>query len=228
MSDAPDDRSSRETAVVRKRRRRMHPAMKIVLVLGVIVVLGFLFMRSLSDSRSEPYTVNRDHLRGWKVALEPSSNAGVLLALRASTDVVSDLFRQVFTRAMESLTRSADDGIPLVLRSEYERAFAGRVTPDGLAAAARDAGLETATLEPRCLGYRRISEPRSIRQVYFVVFEAPAFVRFREQIAAGSADFEPGAQSPVLFVAASDNGFGYWLPLLANPTSDCVAPIVIK
>jgi hypothetical protein len=71
------------------------------------------------------------------------------------------------------------------------------------------------------------------RQLYFVVFNAPAFGRFREQIGAlrdggavSSADFDPAALSPVLIIAASEPTVGRWLPLRANVDIDCVAPIV--
>ena len=229
MSDAATSDPTPGTNPARQPRGRWPLLTRVIVILGILVVLGFLFERSLQDTRSEPYTVAADRGGGWKVALEPASNPTVALTLRPMTDLVPDLFSQVFKRAMESLTRPTDEGIPLVLRDEYDRAFAGRTTPEALAAAARDAGLETATIAPRCLGYRRISEPRRTRQVYFALFDAPAFARFRQQIAAGAAaGFEADAQSPVLFIAASDEAFGQWLPLRANPDKDCLAPITAR
>ena len=101
-----------------------------------------------------------------------------------------------------------------------------------LLAAARSAGLEGATLQPRCLGYRRVSDPGGTRQLYFLLFDAPAF----EQIppAAGGDGprrgraFDPDALSPVLLIAGADTTFDSWLPLRADPGKDCVAPIVTK
>jgi hypothetical protein len=102
------------------------------------------------------------------------------------------------------------------------------LTPEALLSAARDAGLGSTPLQPRCLGHRRVSEPGSTREVYFVLFDAPAFGRFRDRIATllGSG-FDPAAQSPVLLVAVADSNVGDWLPLRANPQEDCVAPIVV-
>jgi hypothetical protein len=207
---------------------------KIVVALGVLAVLGVLFVRSVRDARSTPYTIEPELLRNWTVAFEPASSpTEPVLALRPPPELAGELFRQVFARTMESLNAPRPAAIPLLLQGEFDRAFAGRVTPDALVAAARNAGLESATLEPRCLAHRRVSEPGDTRELYFVVFDAPALGRFREHIgalpdggAASSAGFDPAAVSPVLIIAASDPAFNRWLPLRADPEIDCVAPIV--
>jgi hypothetical protein len=129
---------------------------------------------------------------------------------------------------MESMSAPKSPGIPLVLQSELDRGGA-QVAVETLVAAAREAGLESAPLQPRCLGRRRVSGPGATRQVYFVLFDAPAFGRFRERIATllGSS-FDPAAQSPVLLVAVAESTLGHWLPLRADPQKDCVAPIEIR
>lgn len=216
------------------RKRRSNPLMKIVVALLVLAGLGFLFVRSVRDARSAPYTIEPEHVRNGTVVFEPASSpTEPVLALRPPQELAIGLFRQVFARSMESLSAPTPPGIPLLLQGEFDRAFAGRVTPDELVTAARNAGLESAVLEPRCLAYRRVSEPGVTRQLYFVVFDAPAFGRFREQIgalrdggAAPRADFDPAAMSPVLIIAASESTVGRWLPLRANAEIDCVAPIV--
>ena len=61
-------------------------------------------MRSLEDTRSEPYTVERAHLQPWTLALEPALAPNEpLLVLRPSPELASGLFKQIFARAMESL-----------------------------------------------------------------------------------------------------------------------------
>ena len=207
-------------------------AIKVGVALVALAGLGFLFMRSVTSTRAEPYTVQPAHLRNWTLALDSAAGPREpLLVLQPPADLVNDLFNQVFKRAMESMNPPAAAGIPLVLRDEYERAFAGRVTPDALLAAARAAGLDRLALVPRCLAHRRISDPGANQQLYFVVFDLPEYARFRQQVAAllgggARADFEPEAQSPVLFIAAAESTFQRWLPLRANPQADCVAPIV--
>lgn len=204
---------------------------KVAVALVVLAGISVLFVRSVQDTRAEPYTVSGDLLRNWSVVIEPpSSPSGVLIALRPSSPLVSGLFRQVFSRAGESLSTPAAPGMPLVLQAEFDRAFAGRVTPDALAEAARKAGLESESLRPRCLAYRRISDPGMTRQIYFALFDAPAFERFRREVGglAAGTGFDAAAQSPVLFVAASDAAFSRWLPLRADPEADCVAPIAVE
>jgi hypothetical protein len=206
--------------------------LKLLVGLGVAAGLGVLFARSARDARAKPYTVEAARLQGWTVALEAGAGPNEpMLVLRAPPPLVTHLFDQVFTRAMESLSAPGVAGIPLVLQREFDRAFAGRVTPQALAAAARAAGLDSATLEPRCLAYRRLSEPGVTRQLYFVLFDWPAFARFREQLAAlagggvAGAAFDPAALSPVLLIGTAGPAFD-WLPLRATPETDCVAPFI--
>lgn len=206
------------------------------MALVVLAGFGFLFVRSARESRSAPYTTERRFLSQWSVVLEPASApTEPMLALRSPPELASDLFRQVFSRAMESLSSPSHAAIPLVLRGEFDRAFAGRVMPEALVAFARKAGLESATFEPRCLAYRRVSEPRDTRQVYFVLFDAPAVEQFRKDIVgllegAGAlgAEYDPASISPVLIIAASETTLNRWLPLRADPETDCLAPIVVK
>lgn len=198
-----------------------------VLALGVI---GFLFLRSVQSTRSAPYTIERVHLQNWTFAIEPGTapNA-VLIAARPPRELASALFRQLFSRLAESLNGPTYPMVPLLLQDEFTRSFAGRATAAELLAAARDAGVEAAVFEPRCMAYRRESAPGVTRQLYFVVFEAPAFTRFRAQIAAMAepgTGYDPAALSSVMPTAASDPDFNRWLPIRVNE-SDCVAPVEV-
>src|SRR4051812_40637021 len=144
---------------------------KIVVALCALGVLGFLFMRSVRDSRSTPYTVDRQMLGGWTLAVMPAAGPSApVLVLRPPSALVMGLFDQLFRRAMESLGVPAPIAMPLVLQGEFNRAFEGRVAPEALLAAARNAGLESLTWKPRCLGYRRLSNPSATQQLYFVLF----------------------------------------------------------
>jgi hypothetical protein len=213
---------------------RSNPFIKTIVVLVLLAGLGFLFMRSLRDDRARPYTVARQQLKSWTVVIQPASRpADPMLALRPPPDLVPSLFSQVFSRAMETLRSPTESAMALLLKGEFDRALNGYATPDQLADAARAAGLESVELRPRCLIHKYISEPGDIRQLFVVLFEAPAFTRFREQIAglrtgdAASRDgYDPRALSPALFIAASDAAFSRWQPFRADPDSDCVAPVV--
>jgi hypothetical protein len=242
MAAMPDSRTrdpSPQPAPSRRPVRGPAPRrllVKVLVVVGVVATAGFLFVRSIKSQRAAPYKVPPEQLRGLTLAFAPGAGpTSPALVLQAPPALVSGLFRQVFARAMESLNAPAATGVPLLLQSEIDGAFAGRVTPEALMSAAREAGLDGATLTPRCLGYRRESEPGSVRQLFFVLFDMPGFTSFRQKAAAlagggagPSPAFDPAALSPVLLVASSEPSFSRWLPLRADPDKDCVAPIAAK
>ena len=210
---------------------KQRASLPIRLLLGLVVLagLGYLFVNSLETTRAEPYEVNRANLRGWEVVLDAAAAApeAPVLTLRTDIALVSNLFRQVFLRTMESMNTPTASVIPLVLRGEFDNALASRMSIDALLTAARGAGLETGEHTPACLVHRRISEPGSTRQAYGVLMSSPAIERFRAQLAGTSGGtFDPGALSPVMLVGASDDAFHRWIPWKAND-SDCVAPFEI-
>ena len=199
---------------------------KPIVVLAVLAVLGVLFVRSAQNARAEAYTIEAGNLIGWTLALDPDRGAtGTVLGLQAPAGLDRALFNQVFSRAMETFLSPAVSFIPIVLRAEFDRALAGSMTTGDLLAAAREAGIESSPLRPACMGWRRDSQPGAARQVYFVMFEAPAIEAFRRQLAeAAGGAFDPGAVSPTLFVAAGESTFASWMPLRADQT-DCLAPV---
>jgi hypothetical protein len=210
-------------------QKRSRVLVRLAIGLVAIGVLGYLFIHSLETTRSEPYTVQRAHLGKWTLVLEPAEAPNApLLSVRTDLELAASLFRQLFSRAMESMDTPATASIPVVLRGEFDRGLAGRMTRDALLAAAREAGLESASHEPRCLAHRRTSEPGMTRQVYFAIVESPAIVGFREQLArTGEGVLDAAALTPVMFIGASDAGFHRWLPIRAGD-ADCVAPIRVS
>jgi len=210
---------------------RGSPALvKVAIVVALLGGVAFLFMRSLEVTRGEPYTVRAEHLAPWTLTPVPGAEGDrAVLALTPPAELPLRLFRQVFSRAGESLSTPNLPGIALVLASE----LGGAQAPlDELTALAREAGLDRARLSPRCMGYRRESQPGSTRQLYFVLFDLPEFERFRQAVAArvtaeaGSA-FTPDALSPVMMLAAAPD-FSRWMPIVADPERDCVAPVVAE
>ena len=155
--------------------------MKIAVGVAAAGVFGVLFVRSLDDARTTPYTVPAQHLSGWTLALESTSAPNdPMLVLRPPPELASGLFKQIFSRAMESLNTPVSPAVPLVLRGEFDRVVGDQLTPDALLAAARDAGLASAAPVPRCLVHRHVSEPGGVRQVFFVYFDAPGAIQFRQ------------------------------------------------
>ena len=204
---------------------------KVLLVVVVLGVIAVLFMRSVQSTRSAAYSIDPRHLQNWTMAIEPGNAPNsVLLGARPPRELASTLFRQLFARLAESLNGPTVPVVPLLLQDEFNRSFAGRVTSGDLLAAARAAGVDRERFEPRCMGYRRESAPGVTRQLYFVVYDAPSFTRFRESIAAMAepgTGYDPAALSPVMLTAASDPDFNRWLPIRVHET-DCVASVEVE
>ena len=213
----------------------MKTLIKVMIALVGVAVLAVLFVRSAGTTRAEPFTIARQHLAGWTLTLAPDDDPlGSSLSITPKPELTPPLARDLFARMGESL-RYPPAAIPIVLRSEFQRAMAGVLTREALLDAAREAGLESATFQPRCMARQRISAPGVVRGVYFLLFDVPEFTRFREQVAqrlrAAGRDaslFDPAALSPVLITADLDGSFSRWLPLRADPEVDCFAPIVVE
>jgi len=213
----------------------MKTLLKVMIALVAAGVLAVLFVRSARSTRSEPFTIPRAHLAGWTLTLaEDADPLGSLLSITPKAELLPPLGRDLFARLGESL-HYPPPAMPVVLRSEFQRAMTGVLTPEALLDAAREAGLESATFEPRCMARQRISAPGVIRGVYFILFDLPQFTRFREQLAqrlrtAGrdATLFDAAALSPVLIAADLDGSFSGWMPLRADPQVDCFAPIVVE
>lgn len=203
----------------------MNKPLLIKIAVGIVALAAFalLFMRSIEDTRSEAYTVDRAHLQSWTLALEQATRPNdPLLVLRPMPELASSVFKQIFARAMESLNSPASPSIPVVLRGEFDRVVGDQLDQDGLLAAAKAAGIEASTPSPRCLVHRRISEPGGVRQAYLIFFDAPGILQLRKQLG-----LESDSLSPIMMVAGAGSDFGAWLPLRVNADADCLAPIEI-
>lgn len=213
----------------------MKTLLKVIAGLVALGALAVLFVRSAQSSRAQPFAIPQQDLTGWTLALTPDVNQlDSLLAIVPKAELMPPLSRELFARVGESL-HYPSAAMPVVLRSEFQRAMSGALTPEALLSAARDAGLESAVFQPRCMARRRVSAPGLIRGVYFLLFDVSVFTEFREQMAqrlraAGrdSSLFDPAALSPILIAADLDGSFSQWLPLRADQAVDCFAPVVVE
>ena len=213
----------------------MKTLLKVAVALVAVGLFAVLMVRSARSTRAEPFTIERQDLTGWTLTLTPDGGQlGSLLSITPPVEFLPPLSRELFARIGESL-HYPSAAMPVVLRSEFERSMAGALTPEGLLTAAQEAGLEAAMFQPRCMARRRISEPGSVRAVYFLLFDFPQFTQFREQVAqrlrAAGRDaslFEPAALSPIVIAADLDGSFSRWLPLRADPEVDCFAPVSVE
>lgn len=203
----------------------MHPLLKVVIALAALSVFGFLFLRSVTDVRSQPYDMAGAYLANWTLVADTTQDGeDVALALRAPAELAPSLFRQLFSRQMESLGTPSEPGMVLALRRE----LAPGVSSTQLMTLAQDARLDRARLIPKCVGYRRVSAPGVTRQLYFVWFSSPEYDAFRRNLAPHAVNgYNPTALSPVMLTAA-EPGFEGWHPIDVDEAADCVAPVNVR
>ena len=205
--------------------KKVHPLIKVAIAVVVAAGAGWLFVRSAQDARSEPYLISAGHLRGWTLGIDTAADSqGSVVSLRPPPELPMNLFRQLFSRQMESMGTPSMPGIPLALRQELPPT----VTPDQVLTLAQSAGLDRSTITPACVGYRRVSAMGATRQLYYLVFSVSGFDAFRAALAKQAGpDFKPDGLSPVLMMAAQPDFTG-WMPIGADAQRDCVAPITVE
>ena len=215
--------------------RRRSGLGKILLGMAVLAVLAVLFLRTLRETTSAPYALRAEQLTGWELTLDPPLGAdGPLLALAAPRELTLDLFNQIFARTMESMHTPAAYAVTLVLRSEFSGSLAGLVEPRELLALAREAGLDRATLQPRCLAEQPGRSAAERGRTFFALFELPELRTFRERVGGlaaergGGAAFDPAAVAPALYLAATGGGFRGWPLAGGEPERHCVAPLEVS
>jgi len=206
-------------------KRRVHPLIKVAVAILLLAGVALLFIRSVKDTRAEPYVVSANHLQNWRLGIDTAADAdGAVVSLRPPPELPMNLFRQLFSRQMESLGTPSQPGIPLVLRREIP----SEISAEALLALARDAGLDHAVPAPKCVGYRRVSDPGITRQLYFMWFDVPGFDRFRQALAPQAGPgFAPAGLSPVLMMAAQPSFTG-WLPVVVDQDRDCIAVVTVE
>ena len=205
--------------------KRIHPLVKVVVVLLVLAGGGWLFVRSAQDARAEPYLVSSRHLTGWTLGIDTATDSqGSVVSLRPPPELPMNLFRQLFSRQMESMGTPSMPGIPLVLRQELP----STITAEQVLALAQSAGLDRAAIAPDCVGYRRVSAMGATRQLYYLLFTVSGFEAFRTALAQQAGPgLKPEALSPVLMMAAQPD-FTCWMPIGAVAGRDCIAPVTIE
>jgi hypothetical protein len=155
-------------------------------------------------------------------------------ALAPPDEFSTGLFRQLFERTMQSLVAPPRPIVPLVLNSEYADSLQGVHSVDNILNIARAAGLPAAQFTPVCMAHRRESAPGRTSELYFVVFESPAFNSFRAQLMPTQPEhggtggpFNPDGLQPVLVVGSTDRELERWWPIRPNEEEDCEAPVSI-
>lgn len=206
-------------------QRKVHPLIKVVVALLLLAGAGWLFVRSAQDARSEPYQISARHLQGWTLGIDTAADSqGSVVSLRPPPELPMNLFRQLFSRQMESMGTPSMPGIPLALRQELPPAL----TAEQVLGLAQSAGLARSVVTPTCVGYRRVSAMGATRQLYYILFAVSGFEGFRAALAGQAGPgFKADTLSPVLMMAAQPDFTG-WMPIGADAGRDCIAPVTIE
>ena len=190
---------------------------KVGVVAVLLVVLGWLFWQTVQDTLSEPYVIEPGLVAEWRLALRrPMPSSAGLLTLQPTDQLRAELFQQIFSRTMGSMTSPAEASMPIVLQTEYRDALGTVFSPDDILEAAEEAGLSNVTPMPVCIGAVREPVVGASRQLYVALFDAPEVDRFRQDLARRYADgdgetsFAPGDLALAVPIAASDGNFADW------------------
>jgi hypothetical protein len=210
---------------------RQRTAIRAGLAVIVVTALAWLIVTTIRGRR--PYSVDATTLSGWTlVAGEPGAPA--LVALQPPPALPSALFDQLSKRTRQSLMAPSRPSVPLVLQVEYEESLQGVWSVADIVRLARETNLETARFEPVCVGQHSESSAGETHRLFFVMFSAPAFDEFRQQLTplfpehGGAGVFDPVALRPVLTIAASDREFVIRWPLAVEQRQDCQASLRVN
>lgn len=209
---------------------RKQTLVKIGLGLAALVVVPWLFLRTLQDTIATPYEVPEGSLSGWTLVLADPMRPAVWAAGLQPPDLFrAGLFDQLFDRTMASMTSPVDDVLPIVLDSELRGGPAARLFPEAIRQAAAEAGLEQVRLEPVCMAVKRQTFSGRTREFFFVVFDVPEVSAFRRRLGELAGEGAgPDALGPldlILPIAGSDTAFTGWWPVVVDREVDCQAPV---
>ena len=209
---------------------RKQTLVKLALVLVALVVVPWLFLRTLQDTIAAPYSVPEGSLSGWTLVLADPMRPAVWAAGLQPPDLFrAGLFDQLFDRTMASMTSPVDDVLPIVLDSELRGGLAAGLSPEAIRQAADEAGLEQVSLQPVCMAVKRETFAGRTREFFFVVFDVPEVDAFRrrlgEMVGGGAGPDTFGPLDLILPIAGSDTAFTGWWPVVVDREVDCQAPV---
>ena len=209
---------------------RKQTLVKLGLGLAALLVVPWLFLRTLQDTIAAPYSAPEGSLSGWTLVLADPGRPAVWAAGLQPPDLFrAGLFDQLFDRTMASMTSPVDDVLPIVLASELRGGPAAGLSPEAIRRAADEAGLERARLQAVCMAVKRETFAGRTREFFFVVFDVPEVEAFRRRLGelagAGVGPDMLGPLDLILPIAGSDTAFTGWWPVVVDRELDCQAPV---
>ena len=166
----------------------------------------------------------------WPIIVSNGTDPWIA-ALAPPQEVMATLSAEVTRRAGRPLVAPTHPGLPLVLRTEFDEGLQGVYGTDSVVRMARDAGVDTAHLQPLCLAHQVRDGANGRAEIYFVPFESPEFSQLRLDLTptepehAGVGIYEAGTLTPILIIGTTDENLERWWPLRFNAASDCVGTV---
>lgn len=201
----------------------------IALLVLVVAAAGAYWLSRHRDS--SPYTIQHAPEPTWTLVTSDGTDPWVV-GVEPPRAMISSLTNEVSRRAGRTLVTPPHPAVPLVLRAEFDESLQGAFGVDSIHRLAADAGLDTAgAFQPVCLAHQTVEGEHGSADLYFVPFASAGFNQLRINLMpehpeqAGIGIYDPSVLSPVLILAATENGFDRWWPLRVDPARDCEAPI---
>ena len=190
---------------------------------GLVWILGQGF-------GGHPLSIADATLANWPLVTSDGTDPWIVAA-RPPDSLITQLLQDVSRQSGRTLVPPPHPGLPLVLRAEFDDALQGVYGIDEVLRIARDAGVDTATFTPVCIARKVAGTGPGRAELYFIVFDAPAFDQMRVDLTptqpehAGIGMYDPSTVTPVLVVGATDSSFERWWPLTVNRATDCQATL---
>lgn len=205
------------------------PSWRAVIVGSGAAVLMLAVLVAWAIRARAPYRVDAALVSGWTLAAAPPADAAVV-ELKPPPQLLEDLFEQVSRRTNGPLVAAPRASVPLVLAGEYSDSLQGVLSIEDIVSVGQAVGLDRMRFEPVCVGQRR-STGEDAGELYFAIFDAPAFDEFRYELTplfpehAGAGVYNPPALRLILPIAATDQNFARFWPMAVDARSDCRTPL---
>ena len=188
-----------------------------------VAILSVWLINNIRNSG--PYRLDASELTGWALVEGRPGEPG-LVALEPPRHLTDGLFENLRSRTGQPLVAPARTLLPLVLQTEYEDSLQGVLSVDDVMRAARDSGIASARFDPVCIARQEQADRDEREQLFFVVFESPAFEDFRQRLLplhtehGGAQVYDPAALRPALILAATEAALTAQSPVAIEP-ADC-------
>jgi hypothetical protein len=205
----------------------------VLITVAVSAVVAMLVWMVVLDQRSEPYSIDRALLTGWKLGLGTAEDPWVI-AVQPPAALTQSLFQQISKKVGRSLVAPPHSALPLVMRKEHDDALQGVFGVTDIDRMARGTFSDTSRFEPVCIGHLVDDRSGSAGELFFLAVNSREFNDLRIEIQpdfpehAGIGIYDAGSLTPILPIATTDKDFDRWWPIRLDEAVNCQAQVLVK